>query len=39
MTDDGFNIGILYKGSRDKYAQFVGKNVRHERNLDEEFLV
>ena len=39
MTDDGFNIGILYKGSRNKYAQSVGRNVRHERNLDEEFLV
>jgi 2-oxoglutarate ferredoxin oxidoreductase subunit beta len=39
MTDDGFNIGILYKGSRERYAQSVGKHVRHERNLDEEFLV
>lgn len=39
MTDDGFNIGVLYKGSRAPYAQSVGKNVRHERNLDEEFLV
>jgi 2-oxoglutarate ferredoxin oxidoreductase subunit beta len=39
MTDDGFNIGILYKGSRDKYAQFVGNETRHERNFDEEFLV
>ena len=39
MTDDGFNIGVLYKGSRDKYAQSVGEVVRHERNLDEEFLV
>jgi hypothetical protein len=39
MTDDGFNIGILYKGSRHKYAQSVGSNIRHERNLDEEFLV
>jgi 2-oxoglutarate ferredoxin oxidoreductase subunit beta len=39
MTDDGFNIGVLYKGSRDEYAQSVGKSVRHERNLDEEFLV
>lgn len=39
MTDDGFNIGILYRGSREKYRQTVGPNPRHERNLDEEFLV
>ena len=39
MTDDGFNIGILYKGSRDKYAQSVVSGVRHERNLDQEFVV
>jgi 2-oxoglutarate ferredoxin oxidoreductase subunit beta len=39
MTDDGFNIGILYKGSRDKYAQSVVSGVRHEHNLDQEFLV
>jgi 2-oxoglutarate ferredoxin oxidoreductase subunit beta len=38
MTDDGFNIGILYKGSREKYGQTVTHEVRHERNLDEEFL-
>jgi 2-oxoglutarate ferredoxin oxidoreductase subunit beta len=39
MTDDGFNIGILYRGSREQYRQSVGDNVRHERNLDQEFLV
>ena len=39
MTDDGFNIGILYKGSRDKYRQSVTSDVRRERDLDEEFLL
>jgi 2-oxoglutarate ferredoxin oxidoreductase subunit beta len=39
MTDDGFNIGILYKGSREEYKQTVENNPRVERDLDEEFLV
>ena len=39
MTDDGFNIGILYKGSRDKYRQSVTSDARRERDLDEEFLL
>jgi 2-oxoglutarate/2-oxoacid ferredoxin oxidoreductase subunit beta len=39
MTDDGFNIGILYKGTREKYRQSVATDIRHERNLEEEFLV
>lgn len=39
MTDDGFNVGVLYKGSREPYRQFVGKRVRHERDIEEEFLV
>jgi 2-oxoglutarate ferredoxin oxidoreductase subunit beta len=39
MTDDGFNIGILYKGSREIYRQSVESNIRHERDLDQEFLV
>jgi 2-oxoglutarate ferredoxin oxidoreductase subunit beta len=39
MTDDGFNIGILYKGSREKYAQAVEPSARNERDLDEEFFV
>jgi len=37
MTDDGFNIGVLYKGDRDPYRQTVGRNIRIERNIDEEF--
>jgi len=39
MTDDGFNIGVLYKGSREPYRQTVGNNIRFERNIDEEFLI
>jgi 2-oxoglutarate ferredoxin oxidoreductase subunit beta len=39
MTDDGFNIGVLYKGSRDPYRQAVERDARYERDLDEEFLV
>jgi 2-oxoglutarate ferredoxin oxidoreductase subunit beta len=39
MTDDGFNIGVLYEGSRKAYGQSVINNARHERNLDAEFLV
>jgi len=39
MTDDGFNIGVLYEGSRKQYGQSVVNKVRHERDLDAEFLV
>jgi len=39
MTDDGFNIGVLYKGSREPYRQSVAREIRVERNIDEEFLV
>ena len=39
MTDDGFNIGILYKGSREPYRQTVAHEIRAERNIEEEFLV
>lgn len=39
MTDDGFNIGGLYKGSRAPYRQTVAEQIRVERNIDEEFLV
>lgn len=39
MTDDGFNIGILYKGSRGQYTQSVERKVRRERNFEAEFLV
>jgi 2-oxoglutarate ferredoxin oxidoreductase subunit beta len=39
MTDDGFNIGVLYKGSREPYQQSVSRDVRFERNIEEEFLL
>jgi 2-oxoglutarate ferredoxin oxidoreductase subunit beta len=39
MTDDGFNIGVLYKGAREPYRQTVGHSIRFERNIDEEFLI
>ncbi|MDH3545870.1 MAG: 2-oxoacid:ferredoxin oxidoreductase subunit beta [Gammaproteobacteria bacterium] len=39
MTDDGFNIGILYKGSREPYRQSVHGESGAGSGLDEEFLV
>lgn len=39
MTDDGFNIGVLYKGSREPYRQTVGQEIRFDRNIGEEFLI
>jgi 2-oxoglutarate/2-oxoacid ferredoxin oxidoreductase subunit beta len=39
MTDDGFNIGILYKGAREPYRQTVVPDVRVERDIDKEFLI
>ncbi len=39
MTDDGFNIGVLYKGSREPYQQFVAPEIRSDRDIDEEFVL
>ncbi len=39
MTDDGFNIGVLYKGSREPYRQHVGQEIRFDRDVDQEFLL
>ena len=39
MTDDGFNIGVLYQGSREPYRHSVGAEIRFERDVDEEFLI
>jgi 2-oxoglutarate ferredoxin oxidoreductase subunit beta len=39
MTDDGFNIGVLYKGSREPYQQHVGRENRLDRDIDKEFLL
>ena len=39
MTDDGFNIGVLYRGSRKPYQQSVEQKSRFDRDIDEEFLL
>jgi 2-oxoglutarate ferredoxin oxidoreductase subunit beta len=39
MTDDGFNIGVLYKGSREPYQQYVEQENRFDRDIDKEFLL
>ncbi len=39
MTDDGFNIGVLYIGAREPYRQTVVQENRVERDIDEEFMV
>jgi 2-oxoglutarate ferredoxin oxidoreductase subunit beta len=37
MTDDGFNIGVLYAGSRKPYPLQTEKAVRHAAELEAEF--
>ena len=37
MTDDGFNIGVLYAGSRKPYATFAGKPKSTVADLEAEF--
>lgn len=39
MTDDGFNIGVLYKGSRPAYRQVVTDQTRHDHDIEKEFVV
>jgi 2-oxoglutarate ferredoxin oxidoreductase subunit beta len=39
MTDDGFNIGVLYKGSRKPYQPPVGKGTRRPADLEADFLI
>jgi len=39
MTDDGFNIGVLYKGSRKPYRQSVTEEIRPECDFGEEFVI
>jgi len=39
MTDDGFNIGVLYKGAREPYRRRVDKAIRDLSSLDTEFLI
>jgi 2-oxoglutarate ferredoxin oxidoreductase subunit beta len=37
MTDDGFNIGVLYKGERKPYQPPIGKGKKHPSDLEAEF--
>jgi 2-oxoglutarate ferredoxin oxidoreductase subunit beta len=37
MTDDGFNIGVLYAGSRTPYKAFVGSATDSPANIEAEF--
>jgi 2-oxoglutarate ferredoxin oxidoreductase subunit beta len=38
MTDDGFNIGVLYRGDRRPYRpEFGGRSVEHLAELEREF--
>ena len=37
MTDDGFNVGILYRGDRKPYANHVSNEIGNMASLEEEF--
>ncbi len=39
MTDDGFNLGVLYKGSRPPYQAPVGQARRRVADLEKEFAI
>lgn len=39
MTDDGFNVGVLYRGDRKPYGNHVSDSVRDMNNLEEEFIL
>jgi 2-oxoglutarate ferredoxin oxidoreductase subunit beta len=39
MTDDGFNIGVLYAGSRPAYPTSSGKAKQTPADLEAEFLL
>ena len=39
MTDDGFNIGVLYKGARTPYRQAVVSSRRKDTDIEKEFYV
>jgi 2-oxoglutarate ferredoxin oxidoreductase subunit beta len=39
MTDDGFNIGVLYKGGRRPYQPSGGKTTKHLAELEAEFTI
>jgi 2-oxoglutarate ferredoxin oxidoreductase subunit beta len=39
MTDDGFNIGVLYKGGRKPYQPAINKGAKHLADLEAEFTI
>jgi 2-oxoglutarate ferredoxin oxidoreductase subunit beta len=39
MTDDGFNVGVLYKGIRPPYQPPVGKARKRVADLEKEFAI
>jgi len=39
MTDDGFNIGVLYKGARKPYQPPVGMGAKRPADLEAEFTI
>ena len=39
MTDDGFNIGVLYQGDRKPYQPPVGKGKKRPSDLEVEFAI
>jgi len=39
MTDDGFNIGVLYKGGRKPYQPAINKGAKHSADLEAEFTI
>jgi len=39
MTDDGFNIGVLYKGARKPYQPPVGMDAKRPTDLEAEFTI
>jgi 2-oxoglutarate ferredoxin oxidoreductase subunit beta len=39
MTDDGFNLGVLYRGDRPIYGPARAKTADSVSNLEEEFVL
>jgi 2-oxoglutarate ferredoxin oxidoreductase subunit beta len=39
MTDDGFNIGVLYKGARKPYPPPAGKGAKRPADFEAEFTI
>ena len=39
MTDDGFNVGVLYKGARKPYQPPIGTGTKRPADLEAEFTI